>query len=98
MCGRYKLELPFSEIVRLYNLTVTRPSRFDNMPARYNIAPTQDVAAVRLDGEKQREFVMLRWGLIPYWSKDAKGGLTSYPGNDFTATRAPPQRLPCRRP
>jgi putative SOS response-associated peptidase YedK len=73
MCGRYKLEVPFSEIVRLYNLTVVQPPRFDNMPARYNIAPTQDVAVVRLNPEtKRREFVMLRWGLIPYWAKDIK--------------------------
>jgi len=66
MCGRYKLELPFREIVRLYNLTQANASRFDNMPARYNIAPTQDVAVVRLNREtKERELVMLRWGLIP---------------------------------
>jgi len=32
MCGRYKLELPFREIVRLYNLTQANASRFDNMP------------------------------------------------------------------
>ena len=61
MCGRYKLELPFSEIVRLYNLTQPGASRFDNMPARYNIAPTQDVAVVRLNRDGQREFAMLRF-------------------------------------
>src|SRR6185437_6493030 len=73
MCGRYKLELPFREIVRLYNLTQANASRFDNMPARYNIAPTQDVAVVLLNREtKERELVMLRWGLIPYWAKDVK--------------------------
>ena len=77
MCGRYKLEQPFSEIVRLYNLTVTRPSRFDNMPARYNIAPTQDVGAMRLNAAGEREFVMLRWGLIPYWAKDIKVGFST---------------------
>ena len=77
MCGRYKLELPFSEIVRLYDLTVTRPSRFDNMPARYNVAPTQDAAAVRLNAAGQREFVMLRWGLIPYWARDIKVGFST---------------------
>lgn len=72
MCGRYKLTIPFREIVRLYNLTQIAGSRFDNMPARYNIAPTQDVAAVRLDQAGRRELVMLRWGLVPYWAKDVK--------------------------
>lgn len=38
---------------------------------RFNIAPTQDVAAVRLvDGKRQ--LAMFHWGLIPSWSKDAK--------------------------
>jgi putative SOS response-associated peptidase YedK len=77
MCGRYKLTVPFRELVRLYNVTRV-DARHDNMPARYNIAPTQDVAAVRLNPEtKQREFVMLRWGLIPYWAKDIKIGFSS---------------------
>jgi putative SOS response-associated peptidase YedK len=52
--------------------TIARPSRFDNMPARYNIAPTQDVAVMRLDAQGQRQFAMLRWGLIPYWAKGLK--------------------------
>jgi putative SOS response-associated peptidase YedK len=57
MCGRYKLTVPFREIVRLYNLTQPNASRFDNMQ---HIAPTQDVAVVRLDRDGQREFVARR--------------------------------------
>jgi putative SOS response-associated peptidase YedK len=59
-------------VVRLYNLPQHGASRFDNMPARYNIAPTQDVGVVQLNRYGQREFAMLRWGLIPYWAKDMK--------------------------
>jgi putative SOS response-associated peptidase YedK len=97
MCGRYKLELPFSEIVRLYDLTAVHPSRFDNMPARYKIAPTQEVAVVRLNAEKQREFVMLRWGLIPYWSKDAKGGFTTINAMSETVDTKPAFREPFKK-
>ena len=61
MCGRYKLTVPFCEIVQLYKLTGTDVARHDNMPARYNIAPTQDVAAVCLNAQGEREFVMLRF-------------------------------------
>jgi putative SOS response-associated peptidase YedK len=35
---------------------------------RYNIAPTQDVLAVRNDAAG--EIAPLRWGLVPYWAKD----------------------------
>lgn len=70
MCGRYKLTVPFREIVRLYNLTNSV-----NLPARYNIAPTQDVLAVIDEPEtKQRRGEMMRWGLVPFWAKDTKVG------------------------
>jgi putative SOS response-associated peptidase YedK len=39
---------------------------------RYNIAPTQQVPAVRLGEDGKRQLVGLRWGLIPSWAKDAK--------------------------
>jgi putative SOS response-associated peptidase YedK len=42
-----------------------------NLEPRANIAPTQDVAAVRLGEDGARHFVTLRWGLIPSWAKDA---------------------------
>ena len=37
---------------------------------RYNIAPTQDVAAIRAGEEGARSFVMLHWGLVPKWAKE----------------------------
>ena len=41
------------------------------LPASYNIAPTQQVLVAReLDGK--REGVAMRWGLIPFWAKDKK--------------------------
>ena len=42
-----------------------------NFPPRYNIAPTQPIAIVRLvDGKRQ--FALVRWGLLPSWVKDPK--------------------------
>ena len=41
-------------------------------PRRYNVAPTQDVLAVRNDGAG--EIAPLRWGLVPYWAKDLAMG------------------------
>jgi putative SOS response-associated peptidase YedK len=36
--------------------------------ARFNIAPTDGVLAVRLDREGERELGKLRWGLIPHYA------------------------------
>lgn len=45
------------------------------LPLRFNIAPTQNVAAVRAKEKSgERELVLLRWGLIPSWAKDPKIG------------------------
>lgn len=41
---------------------------------RFNIAPTQDVAAVRAKAGDGRELAMLHWGLVPSWAKDLKIG------------------------
>src|SRR4029079_19166811 len=42
-----------------------------NFPSRYNVAPTQPIPIVRLH-EGQRQFALVRWGLIPPWVKDPK--------------------------
>jgi putative SOS response-associated peptidase YedK len=70
MCGRFTLRTPAKDFARLFAL--------DDVPElqpRYNIAPTQTVAAVRLSPEREnRELVMLRWGLVPFWADDPKTG------------------------
>ncbi len=68
MCGRYTLTTSVARLVDLFALA-NRP----NLPPRYNIAPTQDVAAVRVEDGK-RTLGLLRWGLVPPWAKDAKIG------------------------
>ncbi len=43
------------------------------LPPRYNIAPSQPVAVIRLRPDannQQRELTMMRWGLIPSWATD----------------------------
>jgi putative SOS response-associated peptidase YedK len=42
---------------------------------RFNIAPTQQVPAIRRDAKKpERVLSSMKWGLIPSWSKDAGVG------------------------
>ena len=52
-----------------------------SLPPRFNIAPTQAVAAVRLRTPEtpaaphdRRQLCVLRWGLIPSWAKDPSIG------------------------
>jgi putative SOS response-associated peptidase YedK len=71
MCGRFTNRLTWREIVALYRLAVpAEPER--NLPARYNICPTDTIDAVVERGGK-RELVPMRWGLVPsWWKKRAK--------------------------
>jgi putative SOS response-associated peptidase YedK len=70
MCGRYTLATPVAELSRIFGFP-----ELPNLSPRYNIAPTQDIAAVRLPrDEERRELVLLRWGLVPYWADDPSIG------------------------
>ena len=69
MCGRFTQYFTWRELHDL--LSLCGPAQ--NLRPRYNVAPTQRVAAVRLeDGE--RRLSLLRWGLIPGWAKDPSIG------------------------
>ena len=66
MCGRYTVTSAPEAIRALFGY----PEQ-PNFPPRYNVAPTQPIAIVRLvDG--QRQFALVRWGLLPSWVKDPK--------------------------
>jgi len=81
MCGRFTLTTPAAVWAALFEL--------DSVPElgpRYNIAPTQPVAAVRSTARPQtdtagpdeteagtgsgHECAQLRWGLVPHWTRD----------------------------
>jgi len=73
MCGRYASSASQELLEDLYEV-----DDFDGMPpASWNIAPTDQVPAVierpGPDGPR-RKLVALTWGLVPSWSKDARGG------------------------
>src|SRR6476661_1435515 len=66
MCGRYAVTSSPSAIRALF--------RYDDLPEfppRYNIAPGQPIAIVRLV-EGKRSFALVRWGLLPSWVKDPR--------------------------
>src|SRR5437660_5116240 len=66
MCGRYAITT-VPEALRALFRYLDQP----DFPPRYNIAPTQPVPIVRLF-EGERQFALVRWGLIPVWVKDPR--------------------------
>ena len=71
MCGRFLNKLPPEEIARWFATKNVAP----NYPARFNIAPTDQVLAVRFDHKKgERSLDALRWGLVPHFAKDLSSG------------------------
>jgi putative SOS response-associated peptidase YedK len=69
MCGRFAFYSPSEATAALFGVDGALA-----VEARYNIAPTQFVAAIRENEQKQRELTMLRWGLVPSWAKDPSIG------------------------
>lgn len=77
MCGRFAFYSPSEATAALFGVDGALA-----VEPRYNIAPTQYVAAIRAAGNENqnnteagsRELVMLRWGLVPSWAKDSSIG------------------------
>lgn len=85
MCGRFALIASGEEIAELFQLS-ERPL----LAPRYNIAPTQPIAAVRLNPHtKQKEATHFHWGLIPSWSKDPAIGNRLINARSETAAEKP---------
>jgi len=70
MCGRFAFYSPHESVVRIFGVDPDAPP----IEARYNIAPTQYVAAVRGDVVGLRRIAMLYWGLVPWWARDRSMG------------------------
>jgi putative SOS response-associated peptidase YedK len=76
MCGRARLSSDLSEIKIAFGIPPERPA--PNFAASWNVAPTDPLPIVRFDAkDKQRTLEIMRWGLIPYWAKDIKIGLST---------------------
>lgn len=68
MCGRFALSAPEKAVRKHFDLKESAP-----LAPRYNIAPGQEIAAVR-QRQSSNELVLFHWGLIPFWAKDARIG------------------------
>jgi putative SOS response-associated peptidase YedK len=67
MCGRYAAFLPAEAVARLFHACNPLP----NVRASWNVAPTQEAMGVRRHPETgERHLDLLKWGLLPSWTKD----------------------------
>jgi putative SOS response-associated peptidase YedK len=67
MCGRYSLISNLQDLENRFEFT----NEFIPHGSRFNIAPSQPVLSITNNGSNNQAH-MMRWGLIPHWSKDAK--------------------------
>lgn len=88
MCGRFTLRISPELLAKFFGLPDAPP-----LEPRYNIAPTQPVAAVRENPHThQREMTFLNWGLIPFWAKDIRMGARMINARAETVAEKPAYR------
>ena len=91
MCGRFAFYSPSEATAALFGAS----GAIDLAP-RYNIAPTQQIAAIR-DSDDGRELTTLRWGLVPFWAKDPSIGNRMINARAETVAEKPSFRAAFRR-
>jgi putative SOS response-associated peptidase YedK len=83
MCGRYSFAIEDELIKERFGVTV----RSAIYKARYNCAPSQDLAVITNDEPVKLNF--FRWGLIPFWAKDVSIGYRMINAKAETITEKP---------
>jgi putative SOS response-associated peptidase YedK len=74
MCGRIIQSSGPIRLAIVEGMDV-RDSRVHTYPPRWNGAPSQDLLVIRRNHQTgQVSLDPLRWGLIPHWREDPKGG------------------------
>jgi putative SOS response-associated peptidase YedK len=88
VCGRYSLAVPDPGLLR---------QRFPigeavEVRERFNVAPGDDVLAVTTDRDGRPRGELLRWGLVPPWSKSPAGGAKMINARGETVAERPAYR------
>ena len=75
MCGRFARKSTQDLLAEWFDLELEEMPWF---APSYNAAPQSFQPVVRLNRDTgRREVALLRWGLVPFWAKDAKIGLNT---------------------
>lgn len=82
MCGRYVLSATPEQLQQEFNL-----AELPTIESRYNIAPSQPMAIITNDAPQ--ELTLVKWGLVPHWSKDPAIGNKMINARSETAAEKP---------
>ena len=99
MCGRYVRKGSKQKIAEYFRAN-PNPAELSMPDADYNIAPTTYQPIIRQSKETgEREMVLARWGLVPFFTKDLKEvkGLSTINARAETITKAPTWREPFKK-
>ena len=88
MCGRFRLGKGREALKKFFAAEID-----GDWDPRYNVAPGQNVAAVRQDpAQPVRRLSLMRWGLIPFWAKEAAIGYKMINARSETVAEKPAYR------
>ncbi len=97
MCGRFNVLSSAQAFVDLLEVLVEMEAGPETGP-RYNVAPSTEVLALRREATAEpARMEGLRWGLIPFWSKDPGLGTRMINARSETLAQRPAFRVPLRR-
>jgi putative SOS response-associated peptidase YedK len=91
MCGRYSFAVEDQLIYERFGVSV----RSAIYKARYNCAPSQDLAVISNEDPETLDF--FRWGLIPFWAKESSIGNKLINARAETLLEKPSFRQPFRK-
>jgi putative SOS response-associated peptidase YedK len=92
MCGRFALVTEKHILEMLFDLELR-----GELEPRFNIAPSEEILALRQGADGRREVCRLKWGLVPYWSKDRLMGNKLINARSESAAQKPAFRDAFRR-
>jgi putative SOS response-associated peptidase YedK len=84
MCGRYASFLPPEALARFFGTVNPLP----NPERTWNLAPTRDAPVIRLARDGYRHLDVLKWGLVPYFTKALKKARKPINGRDDNVAKS----------
>lgn len=98
MCGRYGRRADKQRIAEWFHTHDTNVFDESTYSPTFNVAPQSLQPIVRIDRDTgQRELTIMRWGLVPFWAKDAKVAYSTINAKAETIATSPAFREAFKR-